>query len=73
MKKNYFSFLATLFVLHVIAQQNTAINSFMQYCKTNFRLNGVVLIAEKDKIIYKHAYGKANEETNINNTLDTTT
>lgn len=71
MKKIYFSFLPAFFALHVIAQQTTAITHFMQYCETNFRFNGVVLIAEKDKIIYKHAYGKANEETNINNTLDT--
>ena len=71
MKKIYFSFLPVFFALHVIAQQATAITNFMQYCQANFRFNGVVLIAEKDKILYKHAFGKANEETGENNSLAT--
>lgn len=40
------------------------IDSLFNSLYSNNRLNGSVLIAEKGKEIYKHSFGKANEETN---------
>jgi CubicO group peptidase (beta-lactamase class C family) len=54
-----------------MAQQTADIGRFMQYCQTNFRFNGVVLLADSNKIIYEHAFGKANRETKEDNELST--
>src|SRR6516164_1437188 len=67
MKKYYFLSFLVLLAVHVIAQQTANISSFMQYCQTSFRFNGVVLLADSNKIIYEHAFGKANMQTNVNN------
>ncbi|HTS45484.1 MAG TPA: serine hydrolase domain-containing protein [Puia sp.] len=71
MKKYYSLSLLILLTMHVTAQQTADINSFMQYCQANFRFNGVVLLADSNKIIYEHAFGKANMQTNENNEPDT--
>jgi CubicO group peptidase (beta-lactamase class C family) len=71
MKKYCTLFLLIVSATHVIAQQTADISSFMQYCQTNFRFSGVVLLADSNKIIYKHAFGKANMQTNENNELAT--
>ena len=70
--KKYFSlFLLIVLATHTIAQQTADISNFMNYCQTNFRFNGVVLLADSNKIVYEHAFGKANMEINENNELNT--
>jgi CubicO group peptidase (beta-lactamase class C family) len=65
--KNYLFSLLVLLGLRVVAQQSTDIARFMRFCQSNFRFNGVVLVADSNKIIYEHAYGKANVQTNADN------
>jgi len=67
MKKYYFLFLLVFLGIHAMTQQTISINSFMQYCQANFRFNGVALIADSNKILYEHAFGKANQKTGENN------
>ena len=68
MKNIYFLFFAGLLQLQSTAQSITAIDSFMKYCQSQFRFNGVVLLADRNQIVYERAFGKANRETNVNNT-----
>ena len=43
----------------------------MQYCQSNFRFNGVVLIADSNDILYEQGFGKANERTSKDNEPNT--
>ncbi len=40
------------------------IDSLLNLLYSKHRINGNVLVAEKGKVIYKHSFGNANEETN---------
>jgi CubicO group peptidase (beta-lactamase class C family) len=71
MKKYYFYFPLMFFGLLAPAQQTISMNSFMQYCNVNLRFNGVVLVADSNKILYKRAFGKAEKKTGENNELTT--
>jgi CubicO group peptidase (beta-lactamase class C family) len=66
MKKYCSLFLLIVLLTHAFAQQTADIKNFMEYCQTNFRFNGVVLLADSNKVIYEHAFGKANLQTNEN-------
>ena len=55
-----------LWTMLIMAQETSKIEGFMQYCQTNFRFNGVVLLADSNRIIYEHAFGKENMETGEN-------
>jgi CubicO group peptidase (beta-lactamase class C family) len=66
MKKLYFFSFMVFFQLHVFAQPVASIDSFMQYCQTNFRFNGVVLLADSNNIIYHHAFGKESWDSKEN-------
>ncbi len=48
-----------------------AVEKLMQQYASVEQFNGVVLVAEKGKIIFRHAYGYADHEWNIANTTDT--
>jgi CubicO group peptidase (beta-lactamase class C family) len=61
MKKYIFLFLLICSRLPANAQVNSALNNFMQYCQGNFRFNGVVLIADSNRILYAHAFEKINK------------
>ena len=56
----------------VIAQDKTAkIDKFVHQYAASGCLNGTVLVAEKGSVIYKKAFGMANFEWGIPNTVDT--
>ena len=71
MKKIYFLWIIALSHVRADGQPEKKIDSFMRYCQTQLGYNGVVLIADRNKVIYERAFGKANRETNIDNSLDT--
>jgi len=51
--------------------KSTQLNDLLNYCENNDLFNGAVLITEKGLPIFKKAYGYANREWNIKNTVDT--
>jgi CubicO group peptidase (beta-lactamase class C family) len=55
------------------AQKNYAkqIDEYLEGHEKIYEFNGVVLVAKKGEIIYKDAFGLANREWNISNTVDT--
>ncbi len=55
------------------SQKNASelIDNYMQEMVRFKEFSGVVLIAQKGKVIYKKAFGLANKEWNISNTVDT--
>jgi len=71
MKKYCLFFLLVHLAIHGISQRTSDIGIVMQYFQISFRFNGVVLLADSNKIIYEHAFGKANIQTNENNESDT--
>ncbi len=68
MKAIYVFFFAGILQLQSTAQSIMAIDSFMKYCQSQLRFDGVVLLADRNKIVYERAFGKANRGTNLNNT-----
>ncbi len=73
MLKNISILLLILFLVsNISAQSNEArINDLIERFNDLEQFNGTVLIAENDEIILKKAYGLANREWNISNTIDT--
>jgi CubicO group peptidase (beta-lactamase class C family) len=69
--KIFFILTAGCCCLTGIAQNMASADSLMQYCRSNFRFNGVVLVARENKIVYQKAFGKSNEEKQIDNRMDT--
>ncbi len=51
--------------------KSTKLNDLLNYCENNDLFSGAVLITEKGLPIFKKAYGFANREWNIKNTVDT--
>src|SRR3954468_21112805 len=69
--KKFYLLLPGFFWLHGIAQKTSSIDSLMQYCHTAYRFNGVVMVADENKIIYQRAFGKASEENDQNIQFET--
>ncbi|MBL0024277.1 MAG: serine hydrolase domain-containing protein [Saprospiraceae bacterium] len=64
-------FICTLFIVSAISQpksinkpgdKSTKIDELMSYCHENGLFNGTILVSEKNKVIYKEAFGMANKE-----------
>lgn len=54
------------------AQNNkNSIDSVLSYMHRTYFFDGVVLVAKKDSVIYKDAFGLANRDWNIENRMDT--
>lgn len=60
-----------LLPLFANAQQNYSplLNQYLQSQTNVYEFSGAVLVAQKGKIIYKNAFGLANKEWNISNTV----
>lgn len=73
MKKKLFVFFMALLPLVALAQKNYAhlLEKYMKAQEAVHEFSGAVLIAKKGKIIYKQAFGQANREWKIFNTVDT--
>ena len=73
MKKKLFVFFMALLPLVALAQKNYAhlLEKYMKAQEAIHEFSGAVLIAKKGKIIYKQAFGQANREWKISNTVDT--
>lgn len=56
---------------HVAQSQSQEIHKAITHYNAIGQFNGLILVAEKGKIIYENAFGKASYEWNIGNTLDT--
>src|SRR3954469_14618069 len=69
--KTFYLLILNFFWLQGIAQNASSIDSLMQYCHSAYRFNGVVMVANENKIIYQQAFGKANEENHEINQIDT--
>src|SRR5450631_3091308 len=69
--KIFFILTAGCCCLTGVAQNTASADSLMQYCRSNFRFNGVVLAARGNKVVYRKAFGKSNEEKQIDNRMDT--
>jgi CubicO group peptidase (beta-lactamase class C family) len=69
--KTFYLLIFNFFCFHGIAQNTPSIDSLMQYCHSAYRFNGVVMVANENKIIYQQAFGKANEQNDHNNQIDT--
>ena len=74
MKKYFYC----LFILCCYTYNNTNaqskaghIEKLMNQYAANDQFNGVILVAEKGKIIYQKSFGVADYEWNIKNTIDT--
>src|SRR4051794_22082265 len=67
----FYLLIAHFFWFHGMAQNTSSIDSLMQYCHAAYQFNGVVMVANENKIIYQQAFGKANEENDHNNQIDT--
>jgi CubicO group peptidase (beta-lactamase class C family) len=68
------SFLISILIpLFSFAQKDPAvlIDKYMQQIVRLKDFSGVILIAKKDRVIYKKAFGWANQEWNVPNTIDT--
>ena len=63
----------TCFFLLKVSGQNLSIkvDSLMNYAVQQFNFSGVVLIAQKNHILYEKPYGKANVEWNIHHANET--
>src|SRR5260221_11367738 len=72
MKRSFF-FLILIFSHLASSAQNKAytIDSILNYMHKKYFFDGVVLVAKKDSIIYKKAFGLANRDWNIENRMDT--
>jgi CubicO group peptidase (beta-lactamase class C family) len=67
-------FLYVLFPFYAFAsaaQTSGKIDQLMNQYYSNDQFNGVVLVGEKGKVIYRKAFGLADLEWSINNTIDT--
>jgi CubicO group peptidase (beta-lactamase class C family) len=53
------------------SQQTKSFDGLLNYCRSDFHFNGIVLVTKENKILYKNEFGKADEANNINNTADT--
>ncbi len=51
--------------------QLASIDSLMNFMHNTYLFDGVVLVANKDQVIYKKSFGKANRDWNIDNNLET--
>ena len=74
MKNNFFFFLLISLSTHSLAftqNKKSKIATIMKTYHSYNMFDGAVLVAENGKILYKGAFGKANREWNINNTVDT--
>ena len=62
-----------LFPLAVFAQKNydSLLDNYMQAQVAVYDFSGAVLVAQKGKVIYEKAFGMANREWNIPNTVQT--
>lgn len=71
--KKLFSLILVLICINAISQQTTEqkIDEYLSILIQNEKLSGVVLVMQKEKPIYKKAFGYANREWNIENTVDT--
>lgn len=72
MRKIQFTFIASLLSISILFSQSTEykINELMSAYAENGQYNGTVLIQKGGRIVYEKAFGLANREWNINNTLD---
>src|SRR5215203_713682 len=71
MRKSFF--ISILIPLFSFSQKDPAvlIDKYMQEIVRLKDFSGVILIAQKDRVIYKKAFGWANKEWNIRNTIET--
>ena len=62
-----------LFPLAVFAQKNynSLLDDYMQAEVAVYDFSGAVLVAQKGKVIYEKAFGMANREWNVPNTVQT--
>src|SRR5450432_1393874 len=51
--------------------QTNAIDSVLNYMHRKYFFDGVVLVAKKDSVIYRKAFGMANRDWNVENRMDT--
>ena len=65
--------IATLLAPAVYAEKNATqrISDFLDRMDEGVRLNGTILVAGKDQVIYENPFGLANREWSIPNTVDT--
>jgi CubicO group peptidase (beta-lactamase class C family) len=70
-KKALLSYLLLLSILSFAQSKKSRVEGIMQTCHNYNMFDGAVLVAENGKVVYKGAFGKANREWNINNTVDT--
>jgi len=71
--KKIFTLLFAFTFLNSFSQQTTGqkIDEYLNILQQNGRLSGVVLVVQKEKQVYKKAFGYANKEWKIENTIDT--
>lgn len=71
MKKIFLAFL--LFPLSLMAQKNylQLMDNFMKALESVKEFSGTVLLMQKDKILYEKAFGMADREWNVPNTIST--
>ena len=71
-KKLFFFILSSLLFSESFSQSKAGeVNRIITAYNKIGQFNGLILVAENDKIIYEKAFGKASYEWDINNTLDT--
>lgn len=71
MRKYFIGFILIPFLSFSQKDPAVLIDKYMQEYVRSKDFSGVVLVAQKDKVIYKKAFGFANKEWNIPNTIET--
>ncbi|MFZ5552035.1 MAG: serine hydrolase [Bacteroidota bacterium] len=71
--KTWLSFFFGVFFLYGYSQSSTEqkIDEYLGILQKNEKLSGVVLVMHKEKPVYKKAFGYANREWRVENTIDT--